>query len=414
MDAARIERATARDEWKAGWILLVPATISFALSSMPLAAVGVLVKPLGQQFGWSRGAMSLAILLTAIGTLTLAPVIGPLIDRIGPRRVALRGMVMVGLATMSIGLAGPSILSWYLGWALYAIAQTCSNGLVWSTAVVSRFDVNRGTALATFLTVQALAFGVTPIASLWILGAFGWRWIFFSIGLGSLLIGWPLTWWLFYGAHDVERSAAALNSATSRGGLTKLRAATATRQFWQIAVAFSIAAASIGAIFIHLQPILIDAGITPRGAAVAVLLIGPSSVGGRLLSGMLLDRFPPQWIAAMALFFPALAYAMLLFLAKSEAAGLVIAMCIGLTSGAETDLLTYVVSRYFRPTSFSSIYSLLLGVYGVGYGIAPVAAGAAFDATGSYVPVFLTLMIAALFGALLLIMLGRPNAEPAA
>jgi predicted MFS family arabinose efflux permease len=412
IDAARIGGASGRSEWSAGWPMLLASTISFALSSIPMAAVGVLVKPLGQDFGWSRAEMSLALLLTAFGTLTMAPVVGPLIDRIGPRRVALRGMILVSLGTISIGLAGPSITSWYAGWALYAIAQTFSNSVVWSNAVISRFDRNRGKALALYLTIQALTFGGVPITALWILGEFGWRWIFFATGLGSLVIGWPLTWWLFYARRDLDPVAVAPETASrGRFGIATIREAGRTRIFWQIAISFAIAAASISAMLIHLQPVLIDAGITPTRAAMAVFMAGPASVAGRLLTGILLDRCQLHLIAAMTLLFPATAYALLLFIAKSEGAAIVIALCIGFAAGAETDLLAYAVSRYFRSGSFSSIYALLLGIYAVGYGVAPVLAGGVFDRTGSYAPVFATLMMAALMGAGLLLALGRPNAR---
>lgn len=413
MNTARGEPVSSRGEWRAGWGLLVASSISFALVSVPLAAVGVLVKPLGEMFGWSRAEMSFAILLTAFGTLTMAPIVGPLVDRIGPRKVALRGIVMVGLGTMSIGFAGPSIISWYIGWALYAVAQSFSNGVVWSNAVISRFDKNRGAALAVFLTMQSLAFGGVPMVALWILSECGWRWIFIATGMASILVGWPLTWRLFYAARDLNPTATPPDVASRpRIGFAVIRASARTRVFWQIAVSFGIAAATVSAILIHLQPVLIDAGISPANAAMAVFMVGPASVGGRLLSGILLDRFPPHLIAAVALLFPATAYAMLLFLAKSEGSAIIIALCIGLAAGAETDLLAYVVSRYFRPVSYSSMYALLLGIYGVGYGLAPWIAGGVFDATGSYAPVFVTLLIAALCGAVLMATLGKPAADP--
>ena len=406
-------QVSGRGEWRAGWTMLFASTISFALSSIPLATVGALIKPLGAEFGWSRAEMSFAVLLTAFGTLTMSPFVGPLVDRIGPRKVGLAGMILVGLGTMSIGLAGPSIVSWYIGWALYAVAQTFSNGVIWSNAVISRFDRNRGAALAVFLTLQALAFGAVPIIALTILNAFGWRWIYFATGLASLLIGWPLTWRLFYAARDLDPAAAPPETKSrGRSGMATLLVALRTRIFWQIAMSFGIAAACVGAAFIHLQPVLIDAGITPERAAAAIFMVGPASVAGRLLTGILLDRYQPQMISAAALLFPATAYAMLLFLAKSEASAIVIALFIGLAAGAETDLLAYVVSRYFRTASFSSIYAPLLGIYGVGYGLAPVVAGGVFDRTDSYVPAFATLMAAAFVGAILMITLGKPAADP--
>jgi MFS family permease len=71
-------------------------------------------------------------------------------------------------------------------------------------------------------------------------------------------------------------------------------------------------------------------------------------------------------------------------------------------------MLSYLVSRYFPPGSFGRIYAIMVGVYGIGYGTAPIAAGAAFDITGSYTLVFLAILIATSMAALLIAALGKP------
>ncbi len=396
-------------EWRAGAGLLFASIICATCAVIPVTLVGVLVKPLGDAFGWSRATIASGLLLTSFGTLGLAPLVGPLVDRIGPRRIALFGLPLVACGTASIGLAGPSPYSWYAAWAAYAVTQGFANAVIWSNAVVSRFDRHRGTALGVLLAGQALCFGAAPLIALSILETLGWRWIFFFSGLVTLLIAWPLCWYFFYAARDIEPATMAVPAEPSAGKPAFAGGALRTRAFWQIAASFIIAASAVSALIVHLQPILIDTGVSPNLAAAAFFIVGPAQIAGRLLSGVLLDRIAPHIVASFGLILPAIAYAMLSLLDQSIETAYVSALLVGLAAGAEADILAFVVSRYFPKQIFGAVYSLLLGIYAVGYGIAPTAAGAVFDNAASYQTVFITLFAATTLGAVMILSLGKPR-----
>ena len=144
-------------------------------------------------------------------------------------------------------------------------------------------------------------------------------------------------------------------------------------------------------------------------AAAAFLIVGPAQIAGRLLSGVLLDRIAPHIVASLGLILPAIAYAMLSMLDQSIETAYASALLVGLAAGAEADILAYVVSRYFPKAIFGAVYSLLLGIYAVGFGMAPTAAGAVFDAVSSYQIVFAALFVATTLGAILILSLGRPR-----
>lgn len=395
-------------EWRAGASLLFASIICATCAVIPVTLVGVLVKPLGDAFGWSRATITAGLLLTSFGTLGLAPIVGPWVDRIGPRRIALFGLPLVACGTASIGLAGPSQYSWYAAWTVFAVTQGFANAVIWSNAVVSRFDRSRGTALGVLLAGQALCFGAAPLIALSILESLGWRWIFLLSGLVTILVAWPLAWRFFHAARDLEPEQPAL-AEPSAGKRPFAGGALRTRAFWQIAASFVIAAASVSALIVHLQPILIDTGVTPMQAAAAFLIVGPAQIAGRLLSGVMLDRIAPHIVASLGLILPAIAYAMLSLLPQSIETAYASALLVGLAAGAEADILAFVVSRYFPRQIFGAVYSLLLGIYAVGFGIAPVAAGAVFDTTASYDTVFAILFVATALGAVLILSLGRPR-----
>ena len=396
-------------EWRAGAGLLFASIICATCAVIPVTLVGVLVKPLGDIYGWSRATVAAGLLLTSFGTLGLAPLVGPMVDRIGPRRVAMVGLPLVACGTASIGLAGPSVYSWYAGWIAFAVAQGFANAVIWSNAVVSRFDRSRGTALGVLLAGQALCFGVAPLLALTILDTLGWRWIFFLSGLVTLLIAWPLAWRFFYAARDIEPAAEVVPADPSGEKPPFAGGALRSLAFWQIAASFVIAAMAVSTLIVHLQPILIDTGVSSRQAAAAFLIVGPAQIAGRLLSGVLLDRIAPHIVASLGLILPAIAYAMLSLLEQSTGTAYASALLVGLAAGAEADMLAFVVSRYFPKRVFGAVYSLLLGIYAVGFGVAPTAAGAVFDAVSSYQTVFMALFVATTLGAILILSLGRPR-----
>ena len=398
-------------EWRAGGSMLLAAMVCYSCSTLPLTVVGVLVKPLGAEFGWSRAMVSSAVLMTAIGSLLVGPFVGTIADRIGPRRVALPGLVAVAIGIALIGLSGPSVVSWYAAWALYAFLQCWAGNMIWASGVVSRFDKNRGLALALMLMIQAINTGLMPSFAVFAIDSMGWRSIFFCFAGYVLLIGLPLAWGFFYSAGDIERRAGREPVPIDPARRTSIRTALGQRQFWQIAIAFATAATAASSLLIHLQPILTDAGLSPMRAATIALVLGPSAIAGRLASGFLLDRFPPNVVAASLIVLPAISHLILLAGGTSPLPAYLCAMFVGIAAGAESDLLAYLVSRYFGRDSFGGVYALLLGTFAIGYGLAPVGAGAVYDATGSYKPIFIVLAGAAVVGACLIFALGRPRAE---
>ncbi len=398
------------NEWRAGGVMLFASMILYSCSANPLTVVATLVKPLEAAFGWSRASVTSAYLITATGTLLFAPWIGALVDRIGPRRVALVSLLVLVAAIVNIGMAGPAIWSWYLAWGLYAFSQACAGNVVWANAVVSRFDKNRGMALAILLSGQAATYGLLPIFAVWVMETHDWRMVYYALAAFVLVIGWPLAWFFFYSARDLKRRDPSIEiivpPPAAKGGTIR---AMGKRHFWQIALAYAVSASAVSALMVHLQPILTDSGMTAMDAAKIAIFLTPASLAGRFISGYLLDRFPPNYVAAWALILPGLAYLILIFIGTSYGSAIACAIIIGIAAGAETDVLAYLVSRYFGPQYFSSLYGALLGIFAVGYGAGPVITGRVFDITGSYASSFVALGAGAVLGSLMILLLGRPR-----
>ncbi len=153
--------------------------------------------------------------------------------------------------------------------------------------------------------------------------------------------------------------------------------------FWIVVIVLFFASIAQNGAATHLSALLTDRGVTASGAAIALSVMGASSLIGRLVTGWLLDRFFAGRVA-FALLTTAALGTFLLASAPSLTIGAVAAAMIGFGMGGEADVTPYVLVRYFGLRSFSMLYGLTWTFYAVAGGVGPVLMGRAFDTTGSY------------------------------
>lgn len=100
---------TARAEWAAMWPLPLVSMFGYVGGASFAYSSGVFMQELTKEFGWSRAEFATAFTIHSLVALVMAPVIGRLIDRIGPRRMALIGIVPFMFGLSLFGLANGSI-----------------------------------------------------------------------------------------------------------------------------------------------------------------------------------------------------------------------------------------------------------------------------------------------------------------
>ena len=147
---------------------------------------------------------------------------------------------------------------------------------------------------------------------------------------------------------------------------------------------------------IHFASILATRGVSNETAALAISLFGGSSLLGRFATGYLLDRFSASCVAILMF----IGVAMGILASAGAAPGtlsLIAACLIGFDLGAETDLIPYMVSRYFGLSSFGEIYGYMFTTFPLGGAVGPFLIGCGFDFTGSY-----SLTLASFLAAILL------------
>src|SRR5690606_27069803 len=126
-------------------------------------------------FGWGRVELSAGLMIVTIVSIAASYFVGRLIDRVGPRRIALPGLAAYCVAFSSFSLLTGPLWQWWLCWSLLAIADQATKPTVWATAITSRFTASRGLALAIMMMGTSVASSVNPIIATFLIDNYGWR-----------------------------------------------------------------------------------------------------------------------------------------------------------------------------------------------------------------------------------------------
>lgn len=379
---------TAAQEWQQGWTLVLASFVGFLFFSAMFSSMSVLMGPISQEFGWSRTLVSAGLSISSITTAVLSPFFGILIDRYGTRRLALPGLVITMFAISAFSQVNGSAAMWLALWGIYAVITLSVKTTIWTAAVAGVFDKSRGLALAITLAGATAAHAIMPITANFLVIEFGWRMTFVWIGMGLGSLTFLLAWLFLYDVHDRRKAAAkqagkSVIGAPDLPGQTLSEAARDTA-LWRIGISiFVIMAITIG-LLVHQIEILVEVGVSRTNAAWLAGLAGATGILGKIVTGLLLDRFRGNWVGGITMTSAALAFAILLTGAKTLPL-LIFAMLVnGYTAGAKLHIVSYLTVRYCGMKNFGKIYGVITSMVSAGSGVGPVLAGVAYDMAGNY------------------------------
>jgi predicted MFS family arabinose efflux permease len=398
---------TPGQEWKRGWTLVLAAAAGFSFMSVITSGMGAFFGPLAEEFGWNRTTLSLGMAIGGIINILLSPFMGAVIDRLGPRRMALPGLVLLMLATAGFGLANGSVMQWNGLWLFYGLAQLTVMMSVWTAAVAGAFTAGRGLAMGMTLTGAAVAQTLMPVLATTLIADFGWRLAFAFVGFGWGGVALVLCL-LFFRNPKVSTSAAreAAHDTSRLDGLT-ISQAWRDRALWSIAISTFLVMALTSGLFIHQIPILTDAGVSREHAAWLAALGGVAGIAGKLLTGGMMDRYNPNWVGGITLGITAVAFAFLIDGVRSEPFIVVAILVNGYAAGTKLQICSYLTARYAGLRNYGSIFGFMVSMIAIGAASGPIIAGRAYDLTGGYTPFLLLGAIGCFVGGVLIISLPR-------
>lgn len=283
--------------------LTIVGAASFA--SLP----GLLIDPLNEEFGWSRGTIGFAVSVNlALYGLT-APFAAALMDRFGIRKVVAAALAVIAAGA---GLTVFMTAAWQLVllWGVLVGLGSGSMALAFAATVTDRWFSARRGLVSGVLTAAAASGQLVFLPFLgWLVTEHGWRPASVTIAVSALAVV-PLVWLLLrdhpadvglapYGAREFVPKPAPVRGAARRA-VAVLGRASRTGTFWLLAGTFAICGASTnGLVKTHFVPAAHDHGMPVTAAASLLAVIGVFDVVGTVASGWFTDRFDARRLLAV-------------------------------------------------------------------------------------------------------------------
>ena len=382
------------------WRVLVGAGICMFCGqpAVILFTFGTMVPAITASTGWPAVVIAAAIGPATFLASLLAPLAGRMADRFGVQRVALIGGPAFAAGFIALGTLTTSAVQFAVLLALTCALGFAATPVIYAQLVSSWFEKRRGLALSLMFACTSLgvAFWSPYVAAL--LVRFGWRMAYAIVGLsaGALIFAAAL-----FLIRDAPRADARLKDDSALPGVTP-KEAFKSRIFWKLAIVFMLVTGALAGTSVNL-PILLEHHNLPLTTTAGVIsVVGLAMFLGRLLAGVLLDKFYSPYVTAGFTLIPVAGF-LTVALEPSVPAFFVLAALIGFGLGAELNAAAYIASRAFGLKAFGAIYGAITLAYGLASAFGPAIFGSMLVANIDSRPIFLVCIAGLTSAALILL-----------
>lgn len=410
-----------------GWVIVGVCMAVNALAGNVGVFFGLTIVPLQADLGWSRTTIVFASTLAALTGVVIQPLVGPFIDRYGPKGVLIAGALVGGGALM---LAGQSRAPWqyYLSFGVFGLAVLQNVGLQATGVVVPKwFVAKRGRALAFIGTGLSLGsvLGVPVLQAL--ISGLGWRLSSMILGL-SLAVGIAAPSALFLhrqpedlgllpdgarpeNASEPLRRVGAVGLTPRSEPSWTLRTALRTRTLYLLVAAWTLGTLPVTAYFVHTIPYLTDdKAFTAGTAASAWTTWFAFGLASKLAWGFLSERIPVRLSAVACLLGEAVGMVLLLNVGRGEPFLFLWSAVGGAAHGPFVQLQTLMWANYYGRPFLGTIRGVLAPPTVLASAFGPLLAAYLFQQQGEYRTVWLLFIFLFLAGAILALLAAPPKA----
>ena len=349
-----------------------------------LYAWSVISKALVSEMGWSTTSAGLPYTVGVVAFSVGMLVAGNLQDRIGPRKMALVGIVMIGAGLLLSSFATTPFMLVF------------TFGVLAGTGIGATYSCLSPTAMKWFHPSKkgmvngllAGGFGMAPLYLAPLCTALieqvGISNTFLALGAGVLVISLPLALTLVTPAADYRPEAPAGYQAAAKAASNDMgwREMVTTRQFYLMLVAFAFASSAGLMLIGNISSIAaLQGNIASAASLVSILAV--ANTFGRILMGMLSDK-----IGCTQTLFLAIALQtvnMVLFPMFTTLPGFILgAILAGIGYGALLSVFPSMIADYYGIKNYGTNFGVLFLAWGASGFMGPVMAGYIVDTTGSF------------------------------
>jgi len=395
--------------------MLGGAFAAFTAGAAIMHSYAVFLVAFIEEFRWSRGETSIAYSVSQLVAGGSSPLVGALVDRLGPRR-----LLALGGAMLLIGLLGSALVTalWQII-LLYGIIMTIGAnclGLVVFVPLLSRYFVRRR-GMAVSILQSANGFGraaSAPLVQLSI-SSLGWRETYLAQA-AFIAAALPLLAALFRRASRNPVAAEPVTPSPTAAAVPlpsrswTLAEAARTPHFWLLFAVYLFTGLGSFLVSLHQLAFAVDVGFDKLYAA-SVLGIGTFlAIAGTIVTGTLSDYIGRELSAILAYGISVIGVICALLITSPDQHWLLWlhACFFGLTWGARGPAITAKTADLFPGGRLGTILGVITIGSGIGSAAGSWAAGWIFDLFGSYRLAFLLSIAAYLCGCIAFWALRRP------
>lgn len=412
-----------------GWVVVGLSLISMTCWFGIRTTFSVFFVAFIDQFQWSRAEAAGAYSVAMLSYMVMAPIIGTLVDRVGPRKVLLPGIILTGLGLL-LCTQIQTLTQFYLFFGVIVGAgMTCLSIAPFTVILSHWFERKRGTANG-FAGI-GVGIGVLLMVPLtqYLISLWGWRSAYFILSLLILIVPLPLNALFlkrrpqemgllpdgdlpshdFQTNHENKREVASIHPSQPPENWA-LRKLIKTAQFWYVLLFPAFTAFGIYIIIVHHVRYLVDLGVDKLWAASLFAAVGALSATFRPIWGWFSDRAGREiaFTLGEVCFCSGIVFLILFQEIPSRTFLYLFAGFFGLGWGVTTPIVMSVTGDIYKGKGFGLIYGMVEGVIGIGGAFGAWLAGFIFDQTKSYFWAFV-LVILFNFISVLLVWLSAPR-----
>tara|TARA_B100001750_G_scaffold118124_1_gene93710 strand:+ start:2486 stop:3778 length:1293 start_codon:yes stop_codon:yes gene_type:complete len=358
------------------------------------------MNPLMEELEITSMQASLVFSLTRLEGAFEGAIVGFLIDKYGARKIMMIGVPIVGIgyilwATMVHSYT--SLIIVYVG----IIALGVNGGFFHPALAVANnwFVRRRGTAMAVISTAVGVGGAILVPLVGWGIDNYGWRAVAMVSGIGLLTVVWPLVFTVRHRPEDVgllpdgDKPNEIVSGQVDEDGSTSnpgfmeeveytISEAFKTKAMWMLILGITLRFTSHTAVMVHLSPILEAQGMSTTKAGAAIGLLVLLSIPGRLVVGVIGDRFPKNKVVSVVLI---LQVAALVVLMGADTMFELYLFIVLWAAAYGAGILNWaIVGDYFGRARFATLRGVMGLFYSGGAVVGPVYAGWVFDRDGNY------------------------------
>ena len=362
-----------------GWVIVGAGALMGCVAIGALFSLAVFLQPMSEATGWTRTGISSAMTLDFLTMGVAAFGWGALSDRFGPRIVVLAGALLLGLG-LALASRATSLLEFQL---IYGIVVGVAAGAVFApmiATVTGWFDRHRSLAVSLVSAGMGVApMTISPFAQ-WLISAYDWRTAMLTIAIGAWALLVPAALLV---RRPPEMTASFPGMPAEGGEGMNVGQALRSPQFIVLSLTFFCCCAAHSGPIFHTVSYALACGLPAMTAVTIYSVEGLAGLGGRVLFGLLGDRFGARRVVVAGLMVQAVGAGSYYF-TRDAGEFYAVAILFGMAYGGVMPLYAVLAREYFPMRIMGTVVGAAAMISSLGMALGPAVGGWIFDTFHGY------------------------------